>query len=42
MDGGDGHSRFGGLRVTHVGQNVVIFDWSFQRDPGNPELSPAR
>lgn len=40
MDGGDGHSRFGGLRVTHVGQNVVIFDWSFQRDPGNPELTP--
>jgi len=40
MDGGDGHSRFGGLRVTHVGQNVVIFDWSFQRDPGNPELAP--
>ena len=42
MDGGDGHSRFGGLRVTHVGQNVVIFDWSFQRDPGNPELTPPR
>jgi hypothetical protein len=41
MDGGDGHSRFGGLRVTHVGQNLVIFDWSFQRDPGNPELSPT-
>lgn len=40
MDGGDGQSRFGGLRVTHVGQNVVIFDWSFQRDPGNPELTP--
>jgi hypothetical protein len=39
-DGGDGFSRFGGLRITHVGQNVVIFDWSFQRDPGNPELSP--
>jgi len=39
-DGGDGFSRFGGLRITHVGQNVVIFDWSFQRDPGNPELTP--
>jgi hypothetical protein len=42
MDGGDQFSRFGGLRVSHVGQNVVIFDWSFQRDPGNPELIPAR
>ena len=42
MDGGDLFSRFGGLRVSHVGQNVVIFDWSFQRDPGNPELIPAR
>ncbi len=42
MDGGDGSSRFGGLRVTHVGQNVVIFDWSFQRDPGNPELTPPQ
>ena len=40
MDGGDQFSRFGGLRVSHVGQNVVIFDWSFQRDPGNPELTP--
>jgi hypothetical protein len=42
MDGGDGFLRFGGLRVTHVGQNVIIFDWSFQRDRGNPELTPAR
>src|SRR5437660_10775 len=30
--------RYGGLRVTHVGRNYVIFDWSFQTDPGNPEL----
>lgn len=42
MDGGDQFSRFGGLRVSHVGLNVVIFDWSFQRDPGNPELTPPR
>ena len=42
LDGGDTRPRFGGLRVTHVGQNVVIFDWSFQRDPGNPELTPAQ
>jgi len=39
MDGGDGFLRYGGLRVTHVGQDYVIFDWSFQDDPGNPELS---
>jgi hypothetical protein len=39
MDGGDGWARYGGLRVTHVGQNYMIFDWSYQTDPGNPELS---
>lgn len=38
MDGGDGFLRFGALRVTHVGQNFLIFDWAFQTDPGNPEL----
>jgi hypothetical protein len=30
--------RYGALRVTHVGRNYLIFDWSFQTDPGNPEL----
>jgi len=30
--------RYAGLRVTHVGRNYLIFDWSFQTDPGNPEL----
>ncbi|HKC38241.1 MAG TPA: hypothetical protein VKC15_01730 [Gemmatimonadales bacterium] len=30
--------RYGALRVTHVGRNYVIFDWSFQTDIGNPEL----
>ena len=39
MDGGDGWARYGGLRVTHVGQDYIIFDWSYQTDPGNPELS---
>jgi hypothetical protein len=38
MDGGDGFLRYGGLRVTHVGETLVIFDWAFQTDPGNPEL----
>ncbi len=39
MDGGDGFFRYGGLRVTHVGREYLIFDWSFQDDPGNPELT---
>jgi len=30
--------RYGALRVTHVGRNYLIFDWSVQTDPGNPEL----
>ena len=39
MDGGDRFSRFGALRVTHVGAQFIIFDWANQTDPGNPELS---
>jgi hypothetical protein len=38
MDGGDGFARFGALRPTHVGTDFLIFDWSYQTDPGNPEL----
>ncbi len=30
--------RYGALRTTHVGRDYLIFDWSFQTDPGNPEL----
>ncbi len=30
--------HYGALRVTHVGADYVIFDWSYQTDPGNPEL----
>jgi hypothetical protein len=30
--------RYGALRVTHVGRDYLIFDWSLQTDPGNPEL----
>jgi hypothetical protein len=29
---------YGGLRVSHMSRDYVIFDWSFQTDPGNPEL----
>lgn len=30
--------RYGALRVTHVGRDFLIFDWSFQPDHGNPQL----
>jgi hypothetical protein len=42
MSAGDGHPRYGALRVTHVGQTMVIMDWAFQTDPGNPELLVGR
>lgn len=38
MDGGDGFARYGAVRVTHVGTDYLILDWSYQTDPGNPEL----
>jgi hypothetical protein len=41
-DGGDQFLRYGALRVSHVGRDLIIFDWAFQTDPGNPELSIAR
>lgn len=31
--------HYGAVRVTHVGRQYVILDWSLQTDPGNPELS---
>lgn len=39
LDGGDGFARYGAVWVTHVGTDYFIFDWSYQTDPGNPELS---
>jgi hypothetical protein len=41
-DGGDGFARFGAVRLTHVGPTFVILDWSFQTDPGNPQLLIAK
>ncbi len=32
--------RYGALRVSYVGRQYLIFDWSFQTDRGNPELVP--
>lgn len=34
----NGNLHYGGLRVTHVSRDYLIFDWSYQTDPGNPEL----
>ena len=30
--------HYGAVRMTHVGRQYLIFDWSVQTDPGNPEL----
>jgi hypothetical protein len=38
MDGGDGFARYGAIRPTQVGGGYIILDWSYQTDPGNPEL----
>ena len=34
-----GAYHYAALRVTAVSRQYVIFDWSVQTDPGNPELS---
>ena len=34
----DGFYRYGALRTVHVGQEFLLVDWSYQTDPGNPEL----
>lgn len=34
--------NYGALRMTHVGRQYVIFDWSVQTDPGNAELAPPK
>ncbi|MEK6610331.1 MAG: hypothetical protein AABZ35_05375 [Gemmatimonadota bacterium] len=39
MTAGDPFARYGAIRVTAVGTDYVIFDWSYQTDPGNPELA---
>ena len=38
MNDGGSFYKYGALRVSAVGKNYVIFDWSYQTDPGNPEL----
>ena len=34
--------HYGALRMTHVGRQYVIFDWSVQTDSGNAELVPPK
>lgn len=41
MTEGDGFYRYGAVRLTHVGQDFLILDWSYQTDPGNPDLVRA-
>ncbi len=38
MNDGGPYYQYGALRVSAVGKNYIIFDWSYQTDPGNPEL----
>lgn len=39
---GGPYPRYGAIRISHVGQGLIILDWSFQADPGNPELAPPQ
>src|SRR5437773_2059323 len=34
--------HYGALRMTHVSRQYVIFDWSVQTNPGNPDLVPPK
>ncbi len=38
----DGYLRYGALRASHVGRDFAIVDWSYQTDPGNPQLIRGR
>lgn len=38
MKGPDGFKRYGALRVVSAAGGFLLIDWSFQNDPGNPEL----
>lgn len=35
---GDG-VHYAGVRVAAVGKNYIVFEWSYQRDPGDPVLN---
>ncbi|MDT8368785.1 MAG: hypothetical protein RQ745_06230 [Longimicrobiales bacterium] len=45
VPGGEREVHFGAIRVTLLsfdqnGDGIMIFDWAFQLQPGNPSLSP--
>jgi len=42
LEPGTTFPHYGAIRLTHVGRKYLIFDWSFQTDPGNPELQVRR
>jgi hypothetical protein len=37
-----GSANYGAVRVSHVGADYIIFDWSYQSAPNNPELIVGR
>lgn len=44
--GDDGEVHYGSIRVTLLGSDqsgadIMIFDWAYQIQPGNPELAPG-
>ena len=44
VPGDDGETRFGALRATIIGvdqegDELIVFDWAYQTQPGNPNLS---
>lgn len=44
VPGDDGETRFGALRATIIGvdqqgDELIVFDWAYQTQPGNPQLS---
>lgn len=41
MNGPDGFRRYGAFRILSAGPGGVTLDWSYQSDPGNPELLRA-
>jgi hypothetical protein len=47
VSGDDGEVRFGSIRPSIMGfdqdgRELVVFDWAYQTQAGNPSLSPVR
>jgi len=47
VTGDDGQKRYGVIRVTLLGSDqdgfaIMIFDWAYQLQPGNPNLAPVQ